>query len=246
MQGHSYADENAGRQYADFAASKDGRFQQQTLLGALLPHLPKAPARILDAGCGTGWLTKELTERGYETKGCDISPVLLTEAKAANPGVFFETCDLNVQKPFGLERFDCAVANVVVHDLRDQPAGFRHLAACLKPAGKLLITIPNPYYTYPVGQWKRGVLGRLLGKKPSLALTSYREAIERGRKFSWYGGVPAYWYPLPEQLKNALSAGLSLTGAEDVLAETDSSRFDLNYRLYRFPLFLLLAFEERA
>ena len=51
---------------ANLKAAQD-RYQQ-----AILDLLPPAPARILDVGCGTGELSKEMKARGYEVEG--LSP----------------------------------------------------------------------------------------------------------------------------------------------------------------------------
>ena len=40
----------------------------------LLEHLPPAPARVADLGCGTGTLALLLAEEGYEVTGVDFSP----------------------------------------------------------------------------------------------------------------------------------------------------------------------------
>src|SRR3954471_14277614 len=42
--------------------------------GALFALLPPPPARILDCGCGTGWLSYFLARRGYDVVGTDVSP----------------------------------------------------------------------------------------------------------------------------------------------------------------------------
>ena len=51
----------------------------------LLEHLPAAPARVADLGCGTGTLSVLLAESGYQVDGLDLSPamVALAEGKAA-------------------------------------------------------------------------------------------------------------------------------------------------------------------
>ena len=42
---------------------------------------------VLDLGCGTGSLTRELAERGYEMIGVDLSPEMLAEAAEKNMDV---------------------------------------------------------------------------------------------------------------------------------------------------------------
>jgi ubiquinone/menaquinone biosynthesis C-methylase UbiE len=53
----------------------------------LLEHLPPAPARVADLGCGTGTLALLLAEEGYVVDGVDFSRemVRLARAKAGTP-----------------------------------------------------------------------------------------------------------------------------------------------------------------
>jgi 2-polyprenyl-3-methyl-5-hydroxy-6-metoxy-1,4-benzoquinol methylase len=44
--------------------------------------------RVLDLGCGEGWLTRSLSELGYEVIGVDASGALIEEAQAAGGGRF--------------------------------------------------------------------------------------------------------------------------------------------------------------
>jgi len=50
--------------------------------GALLSLLPPPPARVLDCGCGTGWLACFLARRGYEVVGTDVSAGAIALARA--------------------------------------------------------------------------------------------------------------------------------------------------------------------
>jgi len=50
--------------------------------GALFSLLPKPPARVLDCGCGTGWLAYFLTQRGYDVVATDIAPDAISLAQS--------------------------------------------------------------------------------------------------------------------------------------------------------------------
>lgn len=50
--------------------------------GALFSLLPAPPARVLDCGCGTGWLAYFLSRRGYDVVGTDVSPDAIALARA--------------------------------------------------------------------------------------------------------------------------------------------------------------------
>ena len=76
------------------------------LCAALLPP----PARVLDAGCGTGRVMIWLAERGYDCVGVDYTPPMLVEARRRAPDLpWFDgdlrTLDLparGVPEPFDL------------------------------------------------------------------------------------------------------------------------------------------------
>jgi SAM-dependent methyltransferase len=62
-----------------------------------------APASVLDAGCGTGRVGRELARRGVAVVGVDIDPAMLTTAREKAPGIDWELADLaavNLQRQF--------------------------------------------------------------------------------------------------------------------------------------------------
>jgi SAM-dependent methyltransferase len=73
----------AGRQHAlgkPFSDDECGLYLLRA--GALFSLLPKPPARVLDCGCGTGWLAYFLAQRGYDVVATDVSPDAVALAQA--------------------------------------------------------------------------------------------------------------------------------------------------------------------
>src|SRR5215217_7899512 len=50
-------------------------------LDALFHFLAPPPAQLIEFGCGVGWLSAFLAQRGYEVTGVDISPDAIAAAK---------------------------------------------------------------------------------------------------------------------------------------------------------------------
>ena len=58
-------------------------------------RLVAPPARILDAGCGTGRVAIRLAELGYDTVGVDLDPTMLEVARKHAPGLAWVHGDLS-------------------------------------------------------------------------------------------------------------------------------------------------------
>ncbi|HEY4947146.1 MAG TPA: class I SAM-dependent methyltransferase, partial [Acidimicrobiales bacterium] len=52
------------------------------------------PSSVLDAGCGTGRVARELARRGIEVVGVDIDPSMIATARRSAPGLHWLIDDL--------------------------------------------------------------------------------------------------------------------------------------------------------
>ena len=104
----------------------------------ILERAPFTPGQtVLDAGCGSGRVTKLLLERGVGVVAVDADPAMVAKAREAlPPEVRVEQQDLlelQVEQPVdGV--FSCAV----FHWITDHERLFERLHAALKPGGRLV------------------------------------------------------------------------------------------------------------
>jgi SAM-dependent methyltransferase len=108
-----------------------------------LSHLKiPAYARILDAGCGSGVVTRYLTKQfpAAFAEGCDFSAERVAQARAAAPEINFTHCDLQ-KTPFATNSFDVVVSRYVFQHLSPKKAvsALKELLRILKPNGTLLL-----------------------------------------------------------------------------------------------------------
>ena len=118
---------------------------------AVVLELPPG-ARILDAACGSGWLSEYFARLGYDVTGIDISPDLIQICQdriAALPPTDYEQpirCRFRVQDlesgPLD-EKFDAILCYDAMHHLEDAASAIRHLAAMLPIGGVLFILEGN-------------------------------------------------------------------------------------------------------
>jgi ubiquinone/menaquinone biosynthesis C-methylase UbiE len=97
---------------------------------------------VLDAGCGTGFLSLELASRGHRVTGVDFAPAMLAEArrKAAEQGsaVRFEEADAE-QLSYPPGSFDLVVSRHVLWTLPHPDAAIDEWIRVLRPGGRLVV-----------------------------------------------------------------------------------------------------------
>lgn len=116
--------------------------QQVTWITRQLP----GGARILDLGCGPGFYTRLLAERGFHCTGVDFSPASITwarqQAQAANLNIDYIQQDIRTYHP--TEPFDFIMmtfGELNVFSAADAQSLISHCAQWLKPDGKLLVEV---------------------------------------------------------------------------------------------------------
>ena len=97
------------------------------------------PKSVLDAGCGTGRVGRELARRGLDVAGVDIDPEMLDTARRKAPDVDWRLADL-ASVDLG-RTFDAIVmaGNVMIFlEPATEPAVVANMARHLAPGGVLI------------------------------------------------------------------------------------------------------------
>jgi 2-polyprenyl-3-methyl-5-hydroxy-6-metoxy-1,4-benzoquinol methylase len=106
-------------------------------------------ARVLDVGCGSGWLCEYFARFGYKATGIDLSSEMIEMAHERLSSVPFgldhetslkarflvhdiETAPLN-------ETFDAIICYDSLHHFEDEHAVLKHLSSMMEPGGQLFV-----------------------------------------------------------------------------------------------------------
>jgi 2-polyprenyl-3-methyl-5-hydroxy-6-metoxy-1,4-benzoquinol methylase len=137
----------------------EGDFTRKYLLNAAIFAFvgDVAGKRILDAGCGQGYLCRLLAKQGAVVTGVEPANPWYTYAvqrEQADPlGIHFVQADLTTW-PTLPETFDDVIANMVFMDIPDYLAALRRCIAALKPEGSLIFSLLHPCFEEPGAAWK--------------------------------------------------------------------------------------------
>ncbi len=106
--------------------------------------------KVLDAGCGNGYLSRELSRRGAEVVGVDFSETFikycLQMESLEKLGSKFIQASLIDLKEIKDNSFDLVVSNIVMVDVSDFRKAFLEISRVLKPKGRFVWTNLHPVF----------------------------------------------------------------------------------------------------
>ena len=151
----------------------------------LLGVLPPAPARVADLGCGTGTLAVLLAEHGYAVDGLDVSPEMVSRARAkaevADVAVEVRVGDANAPE-LDPAAYDVVLSRHVLWAMDDPATALQRWLALLAPGGALVLV---------EGSWSTGAgitaeeaVALVRGTGREVELRRLPEAVYWGKEIS--------------------------------------------------------------
>lgn len=228
-------------QYDDYAAEYHAYMDKRERGGVdgdqagILPRLldllgDVSGLRVLDAGCGDGYLARVLAARGARVTGIDVSPRLIEMARRLDRAdhISYQVADLTAPLPGEDASFDAAASYLVLNDVDDYRGFAATLGAVLKPGGRLVLAFNNPY---------GGVIRKHVADYFNSGATHPYRAL-------WAAGIKTYYHhrTLEEHFEAFGAAGLTVTRLVDVPDRASVPGPDTILPAgTRFPCFMLLA-----
>lgn len=106
----------------------------------------RPPLRILDVGCGPGWLAAALTEAGHTVVGVDIAEADGVRNRMSR----FVQADLSQGIPDDVgDDFDLVIGADVIEHLADPASLLADMASRVHAHGSIIASVPNISHWYP-------------------------------------------------------------------------------------------------
>jgi len=105
------------------------------------------PQKVLDLGCGEGWLTRELISRGIEAVGADGTAALVEDARRKGPGKYLVRTyeEVIAGQPLEGEPFGAIAINFGLFGKESTEALLAALKSRLSPGGLIFIQTLHPF-----------------------------------------------------------------------------------------------------
>lgn len=218
------------------AYTEDGDSHRIVLLNpALFQLLPDVNGkRVLDAGCGEGYLCRKLAKLGARVTGVDFSREMLALAQERTDkelGIQYLHGSCESMGFLDAGSFDIVVSNMVLQDLADHQAALRSVHSVLVERGIFVFSIPHPCFATPDCGWVRNSEGNKLYWKVDgyFAEGAYEQPWPPDAK----EGVLLFHRTLSNYLRALLRTGFELLDivepkpADEMLTEYPEFRDDL-------------------
>lgn len=129
----------------------DGDFAKRHLANAALLRLlgDVQGKRVMDAGCGNGYLSRMLASRGAQVVGVEptgsMSGFAREKEAELGQGITYVQADLTALPDLG-EPFDAVVCSMVLMAIPDWKPAMRACVEALRPGGRFVFAIVHPAF----------------------------------------------------------------------------------------------------
>ena len=227
---------------------KDDTYQQKVILPNVLRLLDVKPGMsVLDIGCGEGFFSRAIAEKGANVLGVDISQELIMAAEDQTvPGSQYSVASSEKIEIAPDDTFDAAIIVLALQNIKDLDGTFKEAARVLKPNGALVMILNHPAFRIPKSSswvWDEGL--KAFGRRVDRYMSEQEIPIdmhpgERGAKSL----TVSFHRPMQVYVKALVKHGFAIAGMEEWISHKASQagmRAQAEDTARKeFPLFLMM------
>jgi ubiquinone/menaquinone biosynthesis C-methylase UbiE len=206
--------------------------------------------KLLDAGCGEGYLARQYAKRGAIVTAVDVSENLITAARklTADDGTKLEyrVADICHLDSIPDDEFDLVLSNLVLLNIPCLDEALQEFYRVLRKGGHLVFSIVHPAFNfYGPGSWEMGekdsVTGRRKGKY--FKIDQYFDEREYEQYWRTRNGerfpapISFFHRTLTTYLSSLSRAGFHLVDFREPQPVVDDAFFDREMRVPFFAVF---------
>jgi 2-polyprenyl-3-methyl-5-hydroxy-6-metoxy-1,4-benzoquinol methylase len=123
--------------------------------GPVLSLVPETAGRVLDLGCGSGALGREIKRKIK----CEVTGVTFSDKEANGAREYLDdvvVCDLNEFEPQELGSYDCIICSHILEHLYSPAEVLARLRDNLSSDGVLIVALPNALFWKQRWEFLRG------------------------------------------------------------------------------------------
>lgn len=208
--------------------------------------------RILDAGCGEGYLSRIYAQKGAKVLGVDFSPNLISEAKQRSQSfdITYLVGDICQLEDLQANHFDIVLCNLVLLNVDCLESSLQEFHRILRSGGFLVFSVVHPAFNvYGPGQWELGEKDSATGRRKGQYFRVDNYHTEKEFQVRWKNrtgkGFPQkfsfFHRTLSTYVNTVIDSGFRLVALEEPLPTTDAPFFE---RERRVPFFLVIKAEK--
>jgi SAM-dependent methyltransferase len=236
--------------FDEFIGETGDPLREHILDPFVLEHLSLEETDIvLDAGCGNGYFCRKLSPLVSSIIGMDFSEKLLAIAKEKSIGfenITYHQHDLTKANWPIPQPVTKILAHMILQDMPIIDVFFKECIKHLSPGSTLVVTIPHPFTSPPIGSFSRGLGGRLGLHKGYLKAYNYLEERKALRNIHLHTELEHNYYhrTISTYISTARSTGFTL---QDIAEIGTTQEFVKQHPGYfhglTIPIFLYLQFK---